>query len=86
MKQLLYVYQFFQNCSSTSKSVKKPTTTTSHYSHLSVTLTPTLTRQQLTIKSDTKQSVFESETKQFDEENEYNDYETKSMNKNCVDA
>ena len=69
----------------TPKSVKNLTTTTSHYSHLPVTLTPTSARQWPTFKSDTKWSVIESEANQFEgRNNDYNDYEMKKLNDKCV--
>jgi len=57
------------------------TTTISHYSHLSVTFTST----------SAKWFISEFNTKWFtlkmnDKENEYNDYDMKSMNNECVDV
>jgi len=72
--------------SSESHSVKQSIKSSSHYLHLSF-FTSTSTRQQPIFKSDTKWSVFKSETKQFEEENtDYNDYDMKNMNKKCVSA
>ena len=78
--------QQFINSSKSSEfySAKQSIKSDSHYSHFSVfTLT---SAKWLPFKPDMKHSVSESEMKQFDRENEYNDYDTKSMNKNCVDA
>jgi len=72
--------------SSESCSVKQSIKSSLHYSHLSF-FTSTSAKQQPISEPDMKQSVFESETKQFEEQNNnYNDYDVKSMNKNCVNA